>query len=107
MTGTRYEDKDGTVLVPVKKPKVKKPEHYQVILLNDNYTPREFVVFVLEKVFQLSETKAQIVMQEAHLSGKSSCGTYTRDVAETKIHEAKALAKEHAFPLHFELARQL
>jgi ATP-dependent Clp protease adaptor protein ClpS len=83
------------------KPKTQRPPLYKVILLNDDYTPREFVVMVLKAVFRMGEEKAAAVMLTAHRRGACVIAVYTRDVAETKAKEATELGKSNGFPLYF------
>ena len=83
------------------KPKTKRPPLYKVILLNDDYTPREFVVQVLKAVFRMNESQAYRVMMTAHQRGACVIAVYTRDVAETKAKEATELAKDKGYPLFF------
>jgi ATP-dependent Clp protease adaptor protein ClpS len=80
-------------------PKTARPPLYKVILLNDDYTPREFVVKVLEAVFRMSESQAYRVMMTAHQRGACVIAVYTRDVAETKAKEATELGKSKGYPL--------
>ena len=88
-------DNPGTTTRPRSKPrtKVAKPPLWKVILLNDDYTPREFVVQVLKAVFRLNESQAYRVMMTAHQKGACVIAVYTRDVAETKAREATELGK--------------
>ena len=83
------------------KPKVERPKLWKVILLNDDYTPREFVVMVLKAVFRMNETQAYAVMMTAHQRGACVIAVFTRDVAETKAKEATELGKAHGYPLFF------
>ena len=83
------------------KQKTARPPLYKVILLNDDYTPREFVVKVLEAVFRMSESQAYRVMMTAHQRGACVIAVYTRDVAETKAKEATELGKSKGYPLFF------
>ena len=83
------------------KPKVERPKLWKVILLNDDYTPREFVVVVLKTVFRMNEDQAYNVMMTAHQRGACVIGVYTRDVAETKAKEATELGKSQGYPLFF------
>jgi ATP-dependent Clp protease adaptor protein ClpS len=89
--------------MPKVKPEVQteRPPLYKVILLNDDYTPREFVVLVLKAVFRLSADQANRVMITAHTKGACVIAVYTRDVAETKAKEATELGKEKGYPLFF------
>ena len=86
---------------PKTTPKTARPPLYKVILLNDDFTPREFVVKVLEAVFRMSESQAYAVMLTAHRRGACVIAVYTRDVAETKAKEATDLGKEQGYPLYF------
>ena len=81
--------------------KTQRPPLYKVILLNDDFTPREFVVQVLEAVFRMSESQAYAVMLTAHRRGACVIAVYTRDVAETKAKEATELGKSQGYPLFF------
>ena len=81
--------------------KTERPRLYKVILINDDFTPREFVVTVLKKVFRMSESQAYAVMITAHRRGACVIAVYTRDVAETKAKEATELGKQKGFPLFF------
>ncbi|MGD8809862.1 MAG: ATP-dependent Clp protease adapter ClpS [Gammaproteobacteria bacterium] len=80
-------------------PKLKRPPLYRVILLNDDYTPMEFVVQVLEKVFGMDRKTATRVMLEVHTKGKGICGVYTYEIAETKVAQVTSLAQQHQHPL--------
>src|SRR5689334_24562189 len=92
---------DIDVLKPDLKPKIEQPRLYKVVLLNDDYTPREFVVQVLKAVFRMSEDQAYRVMMTAHQRGTCVIAVYTRDVAETKAKEATELGKSKGYPLFF------
>ena len=94
---------DDVVLKPdtVTKPKVQQPRLYKVILLNDDFTPREFVVQVLKAVFRMNAEHAYSVMMTAHRRGACVIAVYTRDVAETKAKEATELGKSKGYPLFF------
>jgi ATP-dependent Clp protease adaptor protein ClpS len=81
--------------------KTERPPLYKVILLNDDYTPREFVVQVLKAVFRMNEDQAYRVMMTAHRRGTCVIAVYTRDVAETKAKEATELGKSKGYPLFF------
>ena len=92
-----------TVVKPRTKSKTKteRPKLWKVILLNDDYTPREFVVEVLKAVFRMNETQAYNVMMTAHQKGACVIPVFTRDVADTKAKEATELGKSNGFPLYF------
>jgi ATP-dependent Clp protease adaptor protein ClpS len=81
------------------KPQLKRPPLYQVILLNDDFTPMEFVVDVLERIFGMERTKATRVMLEVHTRGKGVCGVFTYEIAETKVAQTTAYARQHQHPL--------
>src|SRR6202000_1278011 len=83
------------------KPKTERPKLWKVILLNDDYTPREFVVQVLKAVFRMNESQAYRVMMTAHQRGAGVIAGFTRDVAETKAKEATDLGKQAGYPLFF------
>ena len=94
---------DIDVLKPdtVLKPKIEQPKLYKVLLLNDDFTPREFVVEVLKAVFRTTEDQAYRIMMTAHQKGACVVSTYTRDVAESKAKEATDLGHSNGFPLAF------
>jgi ATP-dependent Clp protease adaptor protein ClpS len=81
--------------------KLERPKLWKVILLNDDYTPREFVVQVLKAVFRMNEDQAYRVMLTAHRRGACVIAVYTRDVADTKAKEATELGKSKGYPLYF------
>ena len=81
------------------KPKTKKPSMYNVILLNDDYTPMEFVVLVLEKIFNKRQEEATQIMLHVHKNGIGVCGTYTFEVAESKCKSVIDFAKKNEHPL--------
>ena len=83
------------------RPKTQRPPLYKVILINDDYTPREFVVQVLKAVFRMNVERAYHVMMTAHRRGVCVIAVYTRDVAETKAKEATELGKSQGYPLYF------
>ena len=92
-----------TVVAPKTKtkPKVERPKLWKVILLNDDYTPREFVVTVLKGIFRMSEDQAYRVMMTAHRRGFCVVAVYTRDVAETKATQATEAGRAKGYPLMF------
>jgi ATP-dependent Clp protease adaptor protein ClpS len=94
-------DKPPTKVRPKTVSKTQRPPLYKVILLNDDYTPREFVVQVLKAVFRMNEDQAHRVMMTAHRRGACVIAVYTRDVAETKAKEATELGKSKGYPLFF------
>jgi ATP-dependent Clp protease adaptor protein ClpS len=97
---SRPGDGSGTSLVVEEAaPKLKKPPLFQVVLLNDDYTPMEFVVDVLQKIFGMDRSKATRVMLEVHTKGKGVCGVYTFEIAETKVAQVTSYARQHQHPL--------
>jgi ATP-dependent Clp protease adaptor protein ClpS len=78
---------------------VVEPSLYQVCVHNDDYTPMEFVVCILEKFFYMSRLKATGAMMDAHVNGKSVCGVFSRDFAEAKVEQVVMYAREHEHPL--------
>jgi ATP-dependent Clp protease adaptor protein ClpS len=89
----------GTTVVTRTKPKTKKPSMYRVLLLNDDYSPMEFVVHVLERFFHKTAEEATRIMLHVHQNGVGECGVYTYEVAETKVVQVMDLAKQHQHPL--------
>jgi ATP-dependent Clp protease adaptor protein ClpS len=92
-------DDDRGLAVEESKPEVKRPPMYKVLLLNDDFTPMEFVVHILEKFFSMDRYKATQVMLAVHTEGQGVCGTYTRDIAETKVSQVNQYARKHQHPL--------
>jgi ATP-dependent Clp protease adaptor protein ClpS len=95
--GDRFDDRG--LATAEAKPRLKRPPLYRVILLNDDYTPMEFVVEVLQKIFSLDRTTATRIMLEVHTKGKGVCGVYTYEIAETKVAQVTGLAQQHQHPL--------
>lgn len=87
------------VMVAEPKAKAKKPPMFKVVMLNDDYTPMDFVVQVLKEVFHKNQEDALGVMMEIHQRGSGICGVYTRDVAETKAELTLTVARRHEYPL--------
>ena|SRR5512147_2099650 len=87
------------LIVEEARPQTKRPPLYQVVLLNDDYTPMEFVVDVLEKFFRMDRTTATRVMLEVHTQGKGICGVFTYEIAETKVALVTSYARDHHHPL--------
>ena len=97
------EHLDGDLALQDAKPAVKKPPLYKVVLLNDDYTPMEFVVEVLEVFFRMNFEQATQVMLTVHTHGKGVCGIYTRDIAETKMIQVNQYSRENQHPLLCEI----
>ena len=89
----------GTGIVTKTRAKTKKPSLYKVLILNDDYTPMEFVVDILQRFFAMDRTKATRVMLEVHTKGKGVCGVFTYEIAETKVAQVIAYARQHQHPL--------
>ena len=115
----RMEDKDDddnvgggggdggseTGVVVRTKPKTKKPAMYKVIMLNDDYTPMEFVILVLERFFNKTSEEATRIMLHVHQKGVGVCGVFTYEVAETKVQQVMDLARQHQHPLQCTLEK--
>ncbi len=90
----------GTGLVVEEaSPRLKRPPMFQVLLINDDYTPMEFVVDVLQRIFGLDRPKATRIMLEVHTRGKGVCGVFTFEIAETKVAQVTSYARQHQHPL--------
>ncbi|MGF1528030.1 MAG: ATP-dependent Clp protease adapter ClpS [Candidatus Competibacterales bacterium] len=92
-------DGDPGLIAEKARPKLKRPRMYKVVLLNDDYTPMEFVVHVLEQFFGMNREKATQVMLHVHTRGKGVCGVYTYEIAETKVAQVNDFSREHQHPL--------
>ena len=92
-------NRSNTGVVIQSKPKTKKPSMYKVIMLNDDYTPMEFVVHVLERFFSKNRDEATNIMLHVHQRGVGVCGTFTYEVAETKVTQVMDFARQHQHPL--------
>jgi ATP-dependent Clp protease adaptor protein ClpS len=89
----------GTGVITRTKPKVKKPNLYRVLLLNDDYTPMEFVVHVLERFFHKDRQAATQIMLHVHQKGVGECGVYTYEIAESKVSQVMDFARQNQHPL--------
>ncbi len=99
MSDQTKHDRDFDVSVQEAEPELKQPPLYRVVLLNDDYTPMEFVVEVLERFFAMDRSKATQVMLHVHTRGKGVCGVFSRDVAETKVEQVNTYSRQHHHPL--------
>ncbi len=81
------------------RPKLKQPPRFKVLLLNDDFTPMDFVVLVLKNFFAMSEEKATQIMLHVHTRGVGVCGVFSRDVAETKVQQVNDFSRKHQHPL--------
>jgi len=89
---------EGIALEPEKQ-RIKPPPLFKVMLLNDDYTPMDFVIVVLEKFFRMSREQATVVMLKVHRHGRGVCGVFPRDLAATKVEQVGAFARRHQHPL--------
>jgi ATP-dependent Clp protease adaptor protein ClpS len=110
-TGGRDPGRDngngtGTSVVTKTRPKTKKPSLYKVLILNDDYTPMEFVVHVLERFFAKPREEAVQIMLHVHRHGVGICGVYTFEVAETKVTQVIELARRHQHPLQCTMEKE-
>ncbi|MBD63107.1 MAG: ATP-dependent Clp protease adapter ClpS [Gammaproteobacteria bacterium] len=94
---------DSGTLVMEQKPELKEPALYQVVLLNDDFTPMEFVVYILQSIFGYDHEKSTQIMLSVHTKGKGVCGIFPKEIAETKSHEINEMAKSHEHPLISEI----
>jgi ATP-dependent Clp protease adaptor protein ClpS len=101
----RSDDSDTGVLTK-SKPKTQKPSLYKVLLLNDDYTPMEFVVLVLQAFFNKTGEDAYRIMLHVHQKGVGICGVYSYEVAETKVTQVMDFAKEHNHPLQCTMEKE-
>jgi ATP-dependent Clp protease adaptor protein ClpS len=99
MTEPRENHPGGGLALQEAKPKLKRPPLYKVMLLNDDYTPMEFVVQVLEYFFRMDREKATQIMLHVHTRGVGVCGVFTREIAETKVAQVNDYARSNQHPL--------
>jgi ATP-dependent Clp protease adaptor protein ClpS len=103
---TKHDDDSNTGVLTRSKPKTKKPSLYKVLLLNDDYTPMEFVVFILEQFFGKNREDAYTIMLHVHQKGVGVCGIYTFEVAETKVTQVMDAARQAGHPLQCTLEKE-
>ncbi|MBI1273702.1 MAG: ATP-dependent Clp protease adapter ClpS [Alphaproteobacteria bacterium] len=106
LAGPRKGDDAGTGIAVKSKPATKKPSLYKVLLLNDDYTPMEFVVQVLETFFNKSREEATRIMLHVHRKGTGLCGVYTYEVAETKVSQVMDAARQNQHPLQCTMEKE-
>jgi ATP-dependent Clp protease adaptor protein ClpS len=99
MTDNHKEEQESGLAVQEDKPKLKRPSMYKVLLLNDDYTPMDFVVEVLESFFQMERTQATQIMLHVHTRGMGICGVFTHDIAETKVAQVNDYSRSNQHPL--------
>jgi ATP-dependent Clp protease adaptor protein ClpS len=92
-------DRGHDLVVEESRPKLKRPAMYRVVLLNDDYTPMEFVVEILEHIFSMDRKTATRVMLEVHTQGRGTAGVYTYEIAETSVAHVNGYARQHQHPL--------
>lgn len=100
--GTTHEpgrEPELGAVIEAAKPELQKPPMYRVVLLNDDFTPMEFVVAVLETFFSMTRQQATQIMLHVHTRGKGACGVFTREVAETKVTQVNEYSRSHQHPL--------
>ena len=100
------EERPDTGILLKTRPKTKKPSLYKVLLLNDDYTPMEFVVHVLERYFGKNREEATKIMLHVHQKGVGICGVYTYEVAETKVTQVMDFSRQHGHPLQCTLEKE-
>lgn len=96
---SHFDETSDNLLLDQAKQKAKPPKRYKVVLLNDDFTPMDFVVEVLMRFFAMDENKAMQVMLAVHQEGKGICGVYSRDVAETKAYQVNQFSRQNQHPL--------
>ncbi len=99
MSRSGEEQRERGLVVEEARPKLRRPPLYKVFLLNDDYTPMEFVVEVLQRFFALNKEKATQIMLQVHYRGKGVCGVYTCEIAETKVNQVNDHARSNQHPL--------
>jgi len=104
--GFKNGDELKTGVVTKTRPKTKRPSLYKVLLLNDDYTPMEFVVYVLERFFNKQREEATRIMLHVHQKGVGVCGVYTYEVAETKVTQVMNFSRQHQHPLQCTMEKE-
>ena len=112
LSGEERDDRDGgdpregVGVITKTRPKIARPSLYKVLLLNDDYTPQEFVVWLLEAIFQKDREAATRIMLHVHQTGIGICGIYTYEVAETKVAQVMELARRNEHPLQCTMEKE-
>ena len=99
MSDSKEIQRSDGLVVEEAKPKLKRPQLFRVVLINDDYTPMEFVVMVLQRFFRLTHDGAVQIMLNVHTKGSGVCGVYPSEIAQTKVREVMNFAKENEHPL--------
>ena len=102
----RRGDDTGTQIITKTRPKTKRPSLYKVLLLNDDYTPMDFVVYVLERFFNKGREEATRIMLHVHQKGVGICGVYTYEVAETKVAQVMDFSRQNQHPLQCTMEKE-
>ena len=106
MAGPTDDDEGDTSVVTKTRPKTKRPPMYKVLLLNDDYTPMEFVVSVLERFFGMSHAQAFEIMLTVHKKGVAVVGVFAHEIAETKVAQVMDYARQHQHPLQCTMEKE-
>ena len=96
---TRNPDQGDALVVERRKQRLEPPRMYQVVMLNDDFTPMDFVVHILQKFFSMNRERATQIMLKVHMEGRGVCGVYPRDVAATKVEQVTTFARDNEHPL--------
>ncbi|MCE2927948.1 MAG: ATP-dependent Clp protease adapter ClpS [Rickettsiales bacterium] len=104
--GGAGERREGNLLLAEPKVKTKRPPLFKVVLMNDDFTPMDFVVFILKDIFRKNHEEAVSIMMEVHQKGEGICGVFTRDVAETKAELVITLARRNEYPLQCRVEKE-
>ena len=99
-------DKGQSQVILETRPRTKKPSMYKVIMLNDDYTPMEFVVYVLQRFFGMSSGQATAIMLNVHQRGVGVCGVFSYEVAEAKATQVMDYARQNEHPLHLQIEKE-
>lgn len=105
MSERKKEELNNDLAVKEAPPKIKRPPLYKVLLLNDDFTPMDFVVHILEAFFSMDRSKATHTMLEVHTKGKGVCGVFPHEIAETKVSQVNAYSRDNQHPLLCTLER--
>jgi len=103
---TKSDDGKTPGVIVKSRPKTKRPSMYKVLMLNDDYTPMEFVVHLLERFFRKDRDEATHIMMHVHQRGVGICGVYTYEVAETKVQQVVDFSRQHQHPLQCTLEKE-
>lgn len=99
MTDSNPDNPNGDIAIKEARPQLKRPPLFKVFLLNDDFTPMEFVIDILTRFFNMDEEKATQIMLHVHTRGIGVCGVYSKDIAESKVRQVNDFSREHQHPL--------